>query len=132
MPNKLNTVMRNIQNRCVVLILGLAIISNMAFSIEAGTTHTYYTKGNCKYDVYVANAGGTVGCNDWTYINQVTSSNEVSVHIGPGENKLIRIVHGGFGVCEGSKQKRQDNVSVRSNANKNHTNRYELHDFSCN
>ncbi|MEM6814167.1 MAG: hypothetical protein AAF600_07190 [Bacteroidota bacterium] len=93
-------------------------------------TYTYYSK-NCSYDVYKAPAGGTVTCRDWESVGTVYNGNSVSVTLRPGDNYLIRVVHGNAGVCQGNKQKRQDNVSMKSNAKKSLNYSFELYDREC-
>lgn len=90
-----------------------------------------YSSQKCSYNVYKAQGGGTIGCDDWTYAGKVTSTNSVKVTILQGENILIRVMKDGAEVCKASKIKQEDNVYLLPNATKSSITKYELHDWEC-
>ena len=88
-----------------------------------------YSSQKCSYDVYKGD--GIIGCDDWTYVGKVTSSNSIKVTIQQGENISIRVMKNGAEVCKASKIKQEDNVYLLTNATKSSINKYELHDWEC-
>ena len=111
-----------------LIITALGIGSSPSEQVTAKFT---YTSKNCRYDIYKASGGGTIGCNDWDFVGTVSSSNNVTVTLYKGDNMLVRAMKSGYNVCTGSKIKRQDNLSLRSNASRSSSTSWELHDWDC-
>ena len=108
------------------------MLSSEPGAIDQSVTSKFtYISKNCRYDIYKAKGGGIIGCNDWDFVGTVTSSNKVTVTLYKGENMVVRALKSGYGVCEGGKIKREDNLSMRSNANRSSQTSWELHDWDC-
>lgn len=90
-----------------------------------------YSSKKCSYNVYTAKGGGTISCDSWSLVGEVTPIKSVKIPIQQGENILIRVMKKNSGVCKTSKIKREDNVFLKPNSTKSSIIKYELHDWEC-
>ena len=90
-------------------------------------TKIYHTKGNCSYDIYVAEFSGKIRCESFEFLGTVEGTKEVSITLNPGEKKQILIVYKGTNKCFNNNRHMTENLSFAKNASKNVTQRRELH-----
>ena len=90
-----------------------------------------YTTIRCDYDVYTAQAGGHIGCNDWGFYKTLRPGGTATITLSPGDGVVVRIVESGANVCDGARQKKQASLSFRSDATRSSSHNEELHDWSC-
>ncbi len=118
--------------KTILFSITLMVMGISQNAIDQNVTAKFtYTSKSCRYDIYTAQGGGRVGCNDWDFEGTVSSSNKVTVTLYRGNNTLVRAIKSGYGVCEGSKIKREDNLSLRANATQSSRTSWELHDWTC-
>ncbi len=123
--------MKNLIGLLAIGILLSFTIPELETNNSSVTSKYIYTSKKCNYKVYRAEGGGTIQCHDWKNVGTVSPGNNVEITLQPGDNVIVRIMHGGADACKAAKLKREDHISVKANASKSSTTRRELYDNNC-